>query len=55
MKEAQKIEMDSNKIAAKIQKLFEQLKENLKKLNPSADTDEVDRLIMAAILGTFAR
>ncbi|XP_073351147.1 uncharacterized protein [Pagrus major] len=55
LKEAQKIEKKGNKIAENIQKQFEQLKAEVKKMYPSADSDEVDRHVMSAFMGAVAR
>ncbi|KAE8278865.1 hypothetical protein D5F01_LYC22444 [Larimichthys crocea] len=55
MKEAEKIEEKSNNIAQRIQKLFDQLKAEIKKVSPSADLDEVDRSVMTKLLGAMAR
>ncbi|KAE8282664.1 hypothetical protein D5F01_LYC18051 [Larimichthys crocea] len=55
MKEAEKIEAKSNDIAQRIQKQFDQLKAEIKKVSPSADPDEVDRGVMTELLGAMAR
>lgn len=55
LKEAEKIEEENNKIAEKIQNLFEQLKAEAKRMYPSADSDQVDRHVMTSFMGAVAR
>ncbi|XP_045897455.1 uncharacterized protein LOC123964633 isoform X1 [Micropterus dolomieu] len=55
MKEAQKIEEQSNKIAERIQKLFQQLKAEVKNRSSSADPDKLDRRMMMEILTAMGR
>ncbi|XP_038566029.1 uncharacterized protein LOC119896608 [Micropterus salmoides] len=55
MKEAQKIEEQSNKVSDKIQTLFQQLKAEVKSRSPSADPDELDRNTMTEILRATGR
>ncbi|XP_030252919.1 uncharacterized protein LOC115569127 isoform X2 [Sparus aurata] len=55
LKEAQQIEENSNNIARKIQKQFEQLNAQAKERSPFADPDEVDQHVMTEIVGAMAR
>lgn len=55
LKEAQQIEENSNNIARKIQKQFEQLNAQAKERSPFADPDGVDQHVMTEIVGAMAR
>ncbi|KAI3360242.1 hypothetical protein L3Q82_014557 [Scortum barcoo] len=55
MKEAKRIEEESNEIAEEIQELFKKLKAERKKVSPNADADDLDRHVTAELLGAMAR
>ncbi|XP_051797401.1 uncharacterized protein LOC127531665 isoform X3 [Acanthochromis polyacanthus] len=55
MKEAKEVEKRSNEIADEIQQLFDKLKAEAKAENPSADPDELDRLVTCKILTSMAK
>ncbi|XP_032386872.1 uncharacterized protein LOC116698792 [Etheostoma spectabile] len=54
LKTAQEIEQKGNEIAERIPKLFQQLKEKVRKVYNILDPDELDRCVVAKILGAVA-
>lgn len=55
MKEAMMADKKINEIGEEIQKLFKQLKEEKKKLDPDVDSDELDQHVMAEFLTAIGR
>ncbi|KAM3623719.1 uncharacterized protein V6R79_014932 [Siganus canaliculatus] len=55
MDKAQKKEEESNSIAQKIERQFEQLKKELMKLSPQMDPDDVDQQVMTAFMAAVGR
>nr|XP_029134549.1 uncharacterized protein LOC114920590 [Labrus bergylta] len=55
MKDAKKIESQSNEITKKIQKLFQKLKEERQQAGSFTGPDDLDRHVMTEILGAMAR
>lgn len=55
MKEAKRIEEKCKEIEEEIQKLFNELKAEKKKVCPNADADDLDRHVTCELLGAMAR